>query len=228
MNVLNHLINCENGEIKNVFWKPNIKPILNQINQIECIILHFDDVTEQIINNHKIDKLNNLHLFLSKLNQNILREQNENLLFKNACKFALDYGKFAMAWVGLFDKDEHVINLVEQNGIPDEDLKHFYKVKTEEYGLQKQEIETGKYFVCNHIKEDTEQTARRPFYFKNNILSYLVFPLIKTGKIIGSLNLYSHEKNYFNQEEITLLTEIVNNICFELDNIEKQKKAKRN
>jgi PAS domain S-box-containing protein len=53
--------------------------------------------------------------------------------------------------------------------------------------------------------------------------SSILLPIVNCGKIIGSFNLYSHEPNSFDDNEIRLLLEATNNISFTLENFEKER-----
>ena len=63
------------------------------------------DITERIVADQKLIKANRLYLFISEINQMIVRTTDEETLFKEACNIAVVIGKFKMAWIGLIDFD---------------------------------------------------------------------------------------------------------------------------
>jgi diguanylate cyclase (GGDEF)-like protein len=50
--------------------------------------------------------------------------------------------------------------------------------------------------------------------------------VIVSGEAVGVLTLYAEEANFFNEEEMTLLTELVNDIAFAVDHINKDERLK--
>ncbi len=86
------------------------------------------DLIENITSEQKLLKISRLYAFISQVNQKIVRIKDEDALFKNACQIALDFGKFKMAWIGLFDKEKQKIALVEQSGISGEAILNFIDI----------------------------------------------------------------------------------------------------
>jgi len=171
----------------------------------------------------ELKKANRLYAFISEINQNIVREKGESELFRNACCIAHDFGKFKIAWIGMFDADDNAITQIAQTGIPNEALGQFENVALKPGGPQSQVLLTGKYFICNDIANDAELRSWSALAVKQMINSCIILPIIKSAKIIGTFNLYAAELNFFNKEEIALLVEVTNDISFALDIFEREK-----
>jgi PAS domain S-box-containing protein len=190
----------------------------------EGIMIRSIDITSRKAADKKVIKLNRLYSFISQMNQNIVRVNDEANLFRNACRMAIEFGKFRMAWIGKFDYENKIITLVEYCGMPEEEVKLFTTSPFEEKGPQANVMRTGKYYLCNDIEHDPELSDWRPSAFRHGIKSGLVLPILKSGRIIGSFNLYSTELNFGSNEEIDLLVEVTSDISFALDLFEKEKK----
>ncbi|MES2748670.1 MAG: PAS domain S-box protein [Bacteroidota bacterium] len=182
------------------------------------------DLIENITSEQKLLKISRLYAFISQVNQKIVRIKDEDALFKNACQIALDFGKFKMAWIGLFDKEKQKIALVEQSGITSDDIHNFIEIESD-YS-QKKVLETGKHFICNDIQNDIELENWKPFVACHNIYSCIILPIKKSDEIIGTFNLYSSELTFFDKEEIELLVEIATDISFAIDRFEKERQLK--
>ncbi|MEO8570013.1 MAG: hypothetical protein ABI419_12770, partial [Ginsengibacter sp.] len=52
----------------------------------------------------KISKVDRLYHFTSQLNKVILRTADEEALFKEACRIAIDKGGFKLAWIGIINE----------------------------------------------------------------------------------------------------------------------------
>jgi PAS domain S-box-containing protein len=168
-------------------------------------------------------KANHLYAFISQVNQGIVHVKDEASLFKNACNLALEFGKFKMAWIGLFDKENKKITLTHQSGVPDEALHLFYNAPYQHNGPQDYVLRTGTYYICNNVELDLELKSWQPFAAKYGIRSCLVLPINKSGITIGTFNLYSAELNFSGKEELKLLIEVTKDISFALDIFEKEK-----
>ncbi len=190
----------------------------------EGIMVRSLDITNRKVADEKVIKLNRLYSFISQVNQNIVRVNDEPTLFRNACRMALEFGKFKMAWIGKFDTENKVVALIEQSGIPEEEIKFFANRPFQDTGPQNHVLRTGKYYLCNDIEQDIELSDWRPFAKRHGIKSGLVLPILKSGRIMGTFNLYSSELNFGGKEETDLLIEVTSDISFALDLFEKEKK----
>jgi PAS domain S-box-containing protein len=184
------------------------------------------DITERKKEEEKLIKSNRLYAFLSQVNQKIVHVEDEVMLFRNACQIALEFGKFKMAWIGLFDASYKKINYIEQRGIPAKDIHLFIDAPCEKNGPQDYVLRTEKYFLCNNIEQSFELDSWKFFAAKHNIRSCMVLPVKKAGKIIGTFNLYAGDLIFSNEEDIALLVEVTGDISFALDMFEKAKQQK--
>ena len=189
------------------------------------MIMFGHDITERKKAEEKLRKANRLYTFISQVNQNIVHIKDEESLFRNACQVAFEFGKFKIAWIGIFDKTAKKIRLADQNGIPDEDIPLFTELPCETNGPQDQVLQTGIY-LCNDPEQCPELQAWYPFAAKHGIRSAIILPIKKSGHIIGTLNLYAGELNFFDKEEIALLVDVAEDISFALDLFEKTKRQK--
>jgi PAS domain S-box-containing protein len=171
----------------------------------------------------ELNKATHLYAFISQVNQNIVRVKDEETLFKNACKMALEFGKFRMAWIGKFDTNNQTIRLIEQSGIPAEVLPLFIDAPIRPNGPQDRVLRKGTHYICNDVWDEPELIAWKPFATKYDIRSCMVLPVKKSGNIVATLNLYSSEINFANEEEIKLLVEVAGDISFALDMFEKER-----
>lgn len=169
----------------------------------------------------KINKGKTLYAFLSQINQSIVHIKDEKLLFKNSCAIATQYGKFKIAWIGIFDHHFKKISLIGESGLEEEEALSLRDVTYNSDGPQDFVLRTGTHYVSNDIKHDLEHAGWKPFAIKHGISSCIVLPLKKFGRIIGTFNLYSDQMNFTGTEEINLLTEVASDISFAIDNFEK-------
>ncbi len=175
----------------------------------------------------KTNRAKHLYAFISQVNQKIVRVKDEATLFRNACNIALEFGRFKMAWIGIFDNKRKKIVLVEQCGLPEEEIGAFTDATNQSEGAQNYVLRKGNYYICNDIENNTEVKNQIPFARQHGIRSYMVLPIKKSGSIIGTLNLYSSQPDFAGKEEIKLLVEVCGDISFALDLFEKEKQHKK-
>lgn len=182
--------------------------------------------SEQQKTYEKLLKIKDLYAFISQINQKILRLEDGGALFQNACLIAVKFGKFKMAWIGLFTPDNKMISLVEHSGLPAENVYLAKNLVIESNSPHQHVLKTESYYICNDIHNEPELLRWVPFAKKHGIHSIIVLPFRKSGKIIGTLNLYSEKIEFSDKEEIALLIEVATDISFAIDLFEKAKKHK--
>jgi PAS domain S-box-containing protein len=189
---------------------------------IAGIVDNFRDVTEQVEAENKLISANRLYAFISQINQALVHAGNEQAVFKEACRIAVESGKFKMAWIGLIDVDGKSISLTESFGVPDEDRAKFTNIVYDDDGPVAHILRTGTSFICNDIEREFKLPAWKAYTSARGIKSFMTLPIRRAGKIAGVLNLSSGEKDLFDRQEIRLLEEVAADISFAMDVFEKE------
>lgn len=189
------------------------------------------DITGLVDAEHKIIKANRLYFFISQINQMIVRVNDEKTLFEEACRIAVDIGKFRMAWIGMVNEETKQVVPVMHAG---EERNYLTKIKTisiadvpEGNGPTGKALRKGTYIVCNDIESDPQMAPWKDAAIARGYLSSMALPVKKFGKVVGSFSFYSSEKNYFDKEEIALLEEATGDVSFALEVHEKERLRKQ-
>jgi len=197
----------------------------------EGLSVYFKDISQQKVTEQKIVKSNRLYHFLSEFNQMIVYAGNEKTLFKEACKIAVNIGKFRMAWVGIINEKTHDLEPLTYDG---EEMGYLFVIKIkadatmpEGKGPSGIAISHGKTVSCSDIETDPAMALWRDEALKRNYHSSIGIPIKKFGKVIGAFSLYADTKNFFDQEEISLLEDATRNISFALEFFEKESLQKK-
>ena len=209
---------------------------INSLPELEpegTVICHgiITDVTKRIVAEQKIIKANRLYLFISQINQMIVRTTDEQTLFKEACDIAVNLGKFRMAWIGMIDKEtKEVIPIMisgEEKGYLSTIKRITIDDKPEGRGPTGTALREGKYVISNDIENDSQMLPWRNEALKRGYLSSMALPIKKFGKVIGAFTFYAGEKNFFDSEEIALLEEATGDVAYALENLEKESLRKK-
>jgi len=187
------------------------------------------DFTERVQAEEKIERLNKIQAFLSRINAAIVRIRNRKELLHEACRIAVELGGFNLAWVGMLDKERQEIKPSVWVGHYDGDLTNLRKsTRTntrENASAISRAINEKRAIVINDIANDSRvSTIHAKEALKSGFRAFISLPLLIESEAIGVLVLYSTEIGVFDQEEMKLLAELAGDVSFALEYINKQEK----
>ncbi|OIQ87427.1 cyclic di-GMP phosphodiesterase Gmr [mine drainage metagenome] len=183
------------------------------------------DITNRKANEAKIMRLNRVYAVLSGINTTIVRTRSQQELFDEACRIAVEHGRFRMAWIGLIEAGGEDIMPMARAGFEDGYLDQVRlttrKGAPDARLLVGRAIREKTSIVSNDIATDPELLRWREEALLRGYRSMVVFPLLREDKPVGVFVLYAVEANFFDSEEMTLLTEVAGDISFAMDHLEK-------
>lgn len=179
------------------------------------------DGTKQKVTENRIRKLNRLHSLTSHVNQTIVRVRDRDELLKDICRIVVKFGKYDTASISLLSENIDGMQLAAAEG----NGKNFAIANS---GMLNDEFKNhflnkpggDRYFLCNDIESGC-MNGLKEAAIKEKFNSYACFPLFLGDKILGSIYLFSAEKNFFDREETSSLIEVSEDISFSLQAIEK-------
>lgn len=167
--------------------------------------------------------LNRLYSIISSTNRAVVRLRNRQALLNEACRIAVEEGKFLMAWIGIVDPITHSVHPVAACGYEEGYLSNL-SISTDNIpqgmGLTGAAIREGRTLISNDLTADPRMVPFREEAVKRGYRSSASIPITCNEKCIGAMRFYSHELNFFNEQEIHLLQNLVDDICFALGFIE--------
>src|SRR5665647_800412 len=188
------------------------------------------DITLQKESEKRITRLNRVYAVLSGINTTIVRSRDRQELFDDACRIAFELGKFRLAWIGLLDANGLDVTPVARAGVDQGYLDNIQLTARDDAPdrceMVARALREKTVVVCNDIATDPQMARWREEALRRGYRSVVVFPLQFADKVTGILLLYTSEKDFFDTEEMRLLTEIAGDISFALDHIEKQERLR--
>jgi diguanylate cyclase (GGDEF)-like protein len=147
-------------------------------------------------------------------------------LLREACRLAVDEGKFRLAWCGWCDGGTE-LRLVASAGGTTDLLQHALIRLDGPEGhdtLLATAWRTREPQVCNDIAAEPGRVISRADLLARGFRAIAVLPFELEGKFVGCLNLLADERNFFDDAEVRLLSQLAGDISFALDHIEKSER----
>ncbi|MBI3045644.1 MAG: EAL domain-containing protein [Betaproteobacteria bacterium] len=184
------------------------------------------DITERKSQERKISRLNRILAVLSGINTTIVRIRDRQKLFDEACRIAVEDGNFGIAWIGAFDAEKFELVPVASAGLDAGDPLRTNVSRGE--GIVGRAIRERRPVFDNDITTNPDGGgARRHEAIRRGFRSVIALPFIVEGAIVGNFSLFVKEPNFFDDEEIKLMTELAGDISYALEHIARQQQLEK-
>ncbi|MDB5805756.1 MAG: hypothetical protein JWN73_3078 [Betaproteobacteria bacterium] len=170
-----------------------------------------------------IARLNRIYKVLSGINSLIVRAGDRGELFREACRIAVDDGRFSLAWLGMVDRRSMQLEVAAAQDTTQGYMELIPLGLTEDapggLSLAGRAIAGGKPVIINNI--EFSSLALKAEALAQGLRSMVALPLLDPVGAIGVLCLYADTTHFFDQEEMKLLQELAGDISFAIDHLEK-------
>jgi len=181
------------------------------------------DMTDRRIAELRVRRLNRVYAVLSGINSLIVRVSGREALFREACRIAVEIGGFELAWIGSFSIETRRVEplaWLAQRDLAQE--LHAWRLGSD------QALIDGVESAVRGREAVVMRTGIDPLGAKGKgPASVVVLPLIVGGAVTEILALHAREVDFFDEEELKLLQELVDDISFALDYIDKSRTLER-
>jgi PAS domain S-box-containing protein len=211
-----------------IYYEFSWNPIF-QSNEVVGITAFVRNITERKQYETQILKLNRIYSVLSNINQAIVRIHEPQEMMKEACRIAVEHGKFKLAWIGMANPETNKVDVTASFGETGDYLNKLnidLSDPERNSGPTGTALITGVHKISNNILLDENMILWRRDALNYGYKSSASFPLIINEKVIGTFNLYSDEIGFFQEDDIKLLDEMAIDISFALEFIEAENKRK--
>ena len=186
-----------------------------------------EDITARKDALDRVKYLNRVYAVLGSINALIVRVRDRSELFNEACRIAVEVGGFRMALIALVDQTAGKVVPVATAGVDAQLLTaledRFSLIEGSAQGnpIMTRTLREKKSVVINNLQSNPEVIFRKE-YAESDTRSVAVFPLIVADEAVGVLVIYAGEVEFFQEEELKLLTDLAGDIAFAIDHIDKQ------
>lgn len=182
------------------------------------------DITERKRAEAAMARLQRLYAALLHSGQAMARSADRAELFARMCEVAVREGGFAGCWIGLVEAGR--LAPVAQSGMSEEYMAAL-DIPLDEHDPRSQgpsgvAVRTGAPYVCNRFIEDPCTQPWRALAAMVHIRASAAFPFQCGGTVVGTLNVYAAESDFFTPDMVVLLGEMASDISFALDSLEQR------
>jgi diguanylate cyclase (GGDEF)-like protein len=185
------------------------------------------DEAQRIQAELNIRHLNRVYAVLSQINALIVRAHDRDELFKEACRVVTEAGGFRMSMILTIDRITKKLKCIMSSGKDDKLVSSIKALLSTSEGMEKsmvaQAVNTKQPVISNDIQDDSRLVFGDE-YKRAGVNSMIVLPLIISDEAVGALALYASEVEFFQQDEVSLLSELAGDIAFAIDHIDKQER----
>jgi len=183
------------------------------------------DITQRREAQEEIEHLNRVHAMLTGINGLIVRVSDREELFKEACRLAIEHGRFRLAWIGTYHAGTGRISVVAHSGLtPGDSHTRWPRIgeTTQPDALLSTAIGSQQAADCNNLEADTARSfLYRTAMLQQGCKALAVLPLVVNGESVGCFVLVTDEPEFFTEAEMRLLRELAGDVSFALDHLEK-------
>jgi PAS domain S-box-containing protein len=189
-----------------------------------------NEIVERQLAEEQAESIGRLYRLLSQVNEAIVRAPDQETLFKQICRIAVEEGLFRMAWVGLIDPSGRQVRAVTQYGFDEgylETLVIPLADVPQSRGPTGIAVREGRFDVCNDFAAEPRMAPWRERALARGYRSSGAFPLRVGGKVVGALTLYAERPGFFNQEEIALLESLASDLSFAMESMDREARRRQ-
>ncbi len=157
---------------------------------------------------YRTSQLERLYIVLSEVNHLIMQAGDREEIFKGVCKVLTSKGNFDFAWIGIFEDDKGKFKCVAYSSLSD--------IYISDRIINKFPKERA--IILKRSRTLVSEDINVGF----GLHSMASFPIKVKDHVVGMLNIY-FSRSFFEEQEIRLLEELVDDISFGLEYLEKDR-----
>jgi two-component system, cell cycle sensor histidine kinase and response regulator CckA len=164
------------------------------------------------------------------INRLIVQERDLEQLLTKACEILAQTRGYSLVWVGLPEPDSSRLRPAARagrhTGYLDEVTVTWDEAQTGQ-GPAGWAMRTGQVCVSPDTATDPRFEPWRNHAMARGLVSVAAVPMIKEGKALGVITLYSDRKGTFHEAEVNLLKELASDLAFAWQSIEHERERRR-
>ena len=202
-------------------FRIDVTPLLDSQGDLVGSLHLAKDITAQKQAEEKAARISRLYTVLSKVNEAIVRIRKPLELFSEVCKIAVQDGSFRMAWIGTVVQETQIVSPVAHFGLDAGYLENLRISINPDLpaglGPTGTTLREGRCCINNNTATNPAMSAWRKEALTRGYRSSCSLPLTSGGNLAGAITLYAAVVDYFNDEEMHLLSSLAEDLSFGLE-----------
>ena len=180
----------------------------------EAVLTMIVDVTARKAAEARVNRLTALYAALSRTNDAIVREPHRQILCDTVCRILVESGGFVSAVIRMHDRDSDMLVPFGHFGPMSGWIGERSITRTEKYSAMAEAVREMRRYVCNDIASDPITLPSRADAARAGVRAVAVFPLSRSGAMVGALSIFAADVGHFDDEIAGLAEEIAGNLSF--------------
>jgi diguanylate cyclase (GGDEF)-like protein/PAS domain S-box-containing protein len=186
-----------------------------------------EDITQRKEAETQIKRLNRVYAVLSGINSSIGKVQTQAELFREICQISVNVGGFKIAWVGKVDEGAKRLTLAASAGAAAGYVelapKELDQSGETPLGMAARAVVLSAPVVSNDFENDARLVLKAQAR-ERGLRSLAALPLSVDARVVAVLTLYAEVADFFDDQEMQLLTELAQDISFALAHLAKKER----
>ena len=167
------------------------------------------DITAAVEAQQRSEIFNRLYTVLSHTNKAIADASSRQMLFADICDFAVRYGGFKMAWIGLINNQvvKPQVHAGDESG-----YLRSMEIRVDESALARGPVgraaKLNQVACVNNTQLDADFSPWREAATERGYQALAAVPLTVNGKVVGIYSIYSEQSDVFDDKMLSLLASL--------------------
>ncbi|TAK60678.1 EAL domain-containing protein [Methylobacter sp.] len=205
----------------------NVRTHISGEDEVGVLAHGFNQMLDALSNSERQrERINRLYAAWTESADIIVRESNEVKLLTEVCRIIARHVAFKLVWVGMTEPDGWVHAVAASH--PDSAYLRNIKISVDEAlpegrGPLGTAIREGVPKILNNFLNDLSTQPWQSMAAAEKINAAAAFPLMRGGRCIGAIAVYSDEQDYFTPDLIDLMRGLTDDLSYALDNFDHEK-----
>jgi len=200
--------------------------------QVAGVRVAISDITALKKTEKRLGRARQTSQMLTDFGRALLRAAEESDLLDEACRIIVEKGGYTAAWVGFAVHDEaKTVCPVAAAGVRKGALNQagvtWDANKPSGRGPMGEAIRLGKARILKSLGDYTPPEASSVETAETRYVSLIVLPLFVEGQIIGGLAIWSNDSEAYQEEEMSLLTQLARDVSYGIELLRMRPAQKR-
>ena len=188
------------------------------------------DVTELRDKERRIARMNRARALIGSVSSTLLRAEDRVDLFREVCRVLVTQGTFAVAWLGEMDPGSQKLTTVAVNDLcenPDHSERPLDALLPAFDEIARHALRERSPAIVNDVANSLTLSESGRNLQDQGLLSAVAYPLFAFERLDSVLVLTATERNFFDEEEVTLLNWLAVELSSSIEHMENAHKLKR-